>query len=36
MDKMYLSTWELVLGAADRVDIACLMHVTRLCQMDVK
>ena len=28
--------WEVVLGAPDRVNIPCLMHDTRLCQLDVK
>ena len=28
--------WEVVLCAPDRVNITCLMHVTRLCQLDVK
>ena len=27
---------EVVLGAPDRVNIPCLMHDTRLCQLDVK
>ena len=27
---------EVVLGAPDRVIIPCLMHDTRLCQLDVK
>ena len=27
---------EEVLGARDRVNIPCLMHDTRLCQIDVK
>ena len=26
----------MVLGAPDRVNIPCLMHDTRLCQLDVK
>ena len=28
--------WEVVTGAPDRVNIPCLMHDTRLCQLDVK
>ena len=31
-----ISKWEVVLGAPDRVNIPCLMHDTRLCQLDVK
>ena len=27
--------WEVVLGAPDRVNIPCLMHDNRLCQLDV-
>ena len=26
--------WEVVLGAPDRVNIPCLKHDTRLCQID--
>ena len=32
--KVYI--WEVVLDAPDRVNIPCLMHDTRLCQLDVK
>ena len=28
--------WEVVLGAPDNANIPCLMHATRLCQLDVK
>ena len=28
--------WEVVIGAPDKVNIHCLMHDTRLCQLDVK
>ena len=34
MDKT--SKWEVVLGAPDKVNITCLMHDTRLRQLDVK
>ena len=27
---------EVVIGAPDRINILCLMHDTRLCQLDVK
>ena len=33
---MIISNKEVVLGAPDRVNIPCLMHDTRLCQLDVK
>ena len=33
---MIISVWEVVLGAPDRVNILCLVHDTRLCQLDVK
>ena len=36
MDRCNISKWEMVLGALDRVDIPCLMHDIRLCQIDVK
>ena len=36
MDRLKLSKWEVVLGAPDRVNIPCLFHDTRLCQLDVK
>ena len=36
MDRFESSKWEVVLGAPDRVNIPCLMHDTRLCQIDVK
>ena len=35
MDRCKISVLEVVLGAPDRVNIACLMHDTRLCQMNV-
>ena len=28
--------WEVVLGTPDRVNIPCIMHDIRLCQLDVK
>ena len=28
--------WEVVLAAPHRVNIPCIMHDTRLCQIDVK
>ena len=36
MDRCKISKWEVALGAPDRVNIPCLMHDTRLCQLDVK
>ena len=36
MDGCKRSEWEVVLGAPDRVNIACVMHDTRLCQIYVK
>ena len=36
MDRFKLAKWEVVLGAPDRVNIPCLMHDTRLSQIDVK
>ena len=36
MDRCKLSKWEVVLGAPDRVNIPCLVHDTRLCQINVK
>ena len=36
MDRCIISNWEVALGAPDRVNIPCLMHDTRLCQLDVK
>ena len=36
MDRFNSSKWEVVLGVQDRVNIPCLMHDTRLCQLDVK
>ena len=32
-DRCRISKWEVVLGAQDRVNIPCLMHDTRLCQI---
>ena len=36
MDRCILSQWEVVLEleAPDKVNIPCLMHDTRLCQLD--
>ena len=36
MDRCKIPEWEVVLGAPERVNIHCLMHGTRLCQLDVK
>ena len=36
MDRCKISKWEVVLGAPDRVNIPCLIHDIRLCQIDVK
>ena len=36
MDNMYLSTWEVALGAPNRINPPCLMHDTLLCQLDVE
>ena len=33
---MYISKWEVVLGAPDRVIIPCLMHDPCLCEFDAK
>ena len=36
-DRYKISKWEVVVsGVTDRVNIPCLMHDTRLCQIDVK
>ena len=35
MDYMYLSTWEVVLGAPNRINPPCLMHNTLLFQLHV-
>ena len=34
--QIKLSKWEVVLGAPDRVNIPCLVHDNRLCQLDVR
>ena len=36
MDRLQNPKWEVELGAQDRVNILCLMHDTRFCQLDVK
>ena len=36
MDKCKIYEWEVVLDSPDRVNIPCLMHDTRRCQIDVK
>ena len=33
MDRFWISKLEVVLGASDRVNMPCLMHDTRLCQI---
>ena len=34
--NIMISKREVALGAPDRVNIPCLMHDTRICQLDVK
>ena len=36
MDRFKIFKLEVVLGVPDRVNIPCLMHDTRLCQLDGK
>ena len=36
MVRSKISEWKVVLCVPDRVDIACLIHDTGLCQIDVK
>ena len=36
MDRYKICEWEVVLGVPDRVDTPCIIHYTRLCQLDVK